>query len=116
MFVFGWAIGLFATAIILRFGTSAQVLAFGLTALIQPFSAVFYPVSAMPEWARGIAYLLPSTHVFEGMRQVIATGVFSWQHLGAALASNGVFIALVLWFFYSMFRNVKEQGRLMKLD
>lgn len=116
LLLFGWAIGLFATAIILRFGSSAQVLAFGLTFLLQPFSAVFYPVSALPEWGRAIAYFIPSTHVFEGMRQVINTGVFPWQHLSLALITNGVFIALILWFFYSMFANVKEQGRLMKLD
>ena len=113
---FGWAIGLFATAIILRFGTSAQVLAFGLTFLIQPFSAVFYPVSALPEWARAVSNIFPSTHVFEGMRQVINTGVFPWQHLTLAVATNGVFIVAILWFFYTMFENVKEQGRLMKLD
>lgn len=74
LYQFGWAIGLFATAIILRFGSAAQVLAFGLTFLLQPFSAVFYPVSALPETARYIAYLIPSTYVFEGMRQVINRG------------------------------------------
>lgn len=113
---FGWAVGLLATAIILRFGTSAQVLAFGLTFLIQPFSAVFYPVSALPGWARAVSNIFPSTHVFEGMRQVINTGVFPLQHLLLALATNGVFILAILWFFYTMFQNVKEQGRLMKLD
>ena len=116
LLLFGWAIGLFATAIILRFGSAAQVLAFGLTFLLQPFSAVFYPVSALPQMAQYIAYLLPSTHVFEGMRQVINTGVFSWQQLGWTIIANVVFISLILWFFYSMFANVKEQGRLMKLD
>mgnify|MGYP001614669767 CR=1 FL=1 len=116
LLLFGWAMGLFSTAIILRLGTNAQVLAFGLTFLLQPFSAVFYPVSALPEWARAVSYLLPSTHVFEGMRQVIATGAFPWQNLGLAFGTNGVVTLLVLWFFYSMFANVKEQGRLMKLD
>ncbi len=116
LLLFGWAIGLFATGIILRFGSSAQVLAFGLTFLLQPFSAVFYPVSALPEWARYIAYFIPSTYVFEGMRGIINTGVFSWQSLGLAVVTNAAFIALVLWFFYKMFANVKEQGRLMKLD
>lgn len=37
LLLFGWAMGLFATGIILRFGSAAQVLAFGLTFLIQPF-------------------------------------------------------------------------------
>lgn len=46
LMMFGFAMGLFNMAIILRFGTSAQILAFGLIFLVQPFSAVFYPVSA----------------------------------------------------------------------
>lgn len=116
LLLFGWAIGLFATAIILRFGTSAQVLAFGFTFLLQPFSAVFYPVSALPQWAKNISYFLPTTHVFEGMRQVINTGTFPWGTLLASFGTNLVFVILILWFFYAMFADVKEKGRLMKLD
>ena len=41
----------------------------------DPNGAVFYPVSVLPAWLQKIAYLLPSTYVFEGMRQVLATGV-----------------------------------------
>lgn len=116
LLLFGWAIGLFATAIILRFGSSAQVLAFGLTFLLQPFSAVFYPVSALPQWGRNIAQFIPSTHVFEGMRQVIDTGIFPWKDLFWSYGTNAVWISLILWFFYAMFADVKKQGRLMKLD
>src|SRR3989344_2207813 len=74
LLIFGWTLGLFTTAIILRYGTSAQVLAFGFILLIQPFSAVFYPVSVLPTALQYLAYLIPSTHVFEGMRAVISTG------------------------------------------
>jgi ABC-2 type transport system permease protein len=41
LLLFGWVMGIFTTAIILRYGTSAQILAWGLIAIIQPFSAVF---------------------------------------------------------------------------
>src|SRR3989338_4079791 len=84
LFLFGWALGLFANAIILRFGTSAQILAWGFLVLIQPFSAVFYPVSALPSFLQGVAYLLPSTYVFEGMRAVIATGTLPLAALVSA--------------------------------
>lgn len=116
LLVFGFSLGLFTTALILRFGTSAQVLAFGFIMLIQPFSAVFYPVSVLPESIQFISYIIPSTYVFEGMRSVIATGVLPWSDLWYALGANAIYLVLILWFFYRMFASVKRQGKLMKLD
>lgn len=116
LFLFGWALGLFANGIILRFGTSAQILAWGFLVLIQPFSAVFYPVSALPTFLQPIAYLLPSTYVFEGMRSVIATGTFSSAHLWGALFANAVYLTVMVWFFFRMFSYVKREGKLLKLE
>ncbi len=116
LLLFGWILGLFITAVILRFGTSAQVLAFGFIFLIQPFSAVFYPVSALPVAVQGIAYLLPSTYVFEGMRAVIATGTLPLNYLAFSFGINAMYLIIVLFFFYAMFRKVKERGLLLKLD
>ena len=116
LFLFGWALGLFANAIILRFGTSAQILAWGFLVLIQPFSAVFYPVSALPSFLQGVAYLLPSTYVFEGMRAVFTTGVLSTAPLWGALAANAAYLAFMLWFFVRMFAYVKREGKLLKLE
>lgn len=116
LLIFGWSLGLFTTGIILRYGTSAQVLAFGFLLLIQPFTAVFYPVSALPVFFQYIAYLLPSTYVFEGMRSVIATGTMPISMLVLALITNIVYLVIVSWFFYRMFAYVKRQGKLMKLN
>lgn len=116
LFLFGWALGLFANAIILRFGTSAQILAWGFLVLIQPFSAVFYPVSALPTFLHPVAYLLPSTYVFEGMRSVFATGSFSAAHLWGAVIANAIYLVCMLWFFFKMFAYVKREGKLLKLE
>ncbi|HCB35686.1 MAG: hypothetical protein A2W52_00875 [Candidatus Taylorbacteria bacterium RIFCSPHIGHO2_02_49_25] len=116
LFLFGWALGLLANAVILRFGTSAQILAWGFIVLIQPFSAVFYPVSALPSFLQPISYLLPSTYVFEGMRSVIATGSVSAAHLWGAVVVNAVYLLFMLWFFFRMFAYVKREGKLLKLE
>jgi ABC-2 type transport system permease protein len=116
LLIFGWILGLFVVAIILRYGTTAQVLAFGIIFLVQPFSAVFYPVSALPQVLQWVAYIIPSTYVFEGMRSVIATGSLPLSTLLISFALNAVYFALVSWFFYWMFRKVKERGLLLKLD
>lgn len=116
LLLFGWILGIFTTAIILRFGSSAQVLAFGFIFLIQPFSAVFYPLSALPEKVRIFSYILPSTYVFEGMRGVLKNGTFSVTDFLLSLGINAVYFVLVIWFFYAMFSRVKKKGMLMKLD
>lgn len=116
LLIFGWIIGLFILGIILRFGTSAQVLAFGLIFLIQPFSAVFYPVSALPAAIQWVTYLFPSTYVFEGMRNVISSGAVSMTALAWSFGLNLVYLVLALAFFYGMFRIVKRKGLLLKLD
>lgn len=113
---FGWTLGIFTTAIILRFGSSAQVLAFGLIFLIQPFSAVFYPVSALPSYLQPLAYIFPSTFVFEGMRTIITTGILPPHELILAFVLNLIYFAIVVALFYRVFAKVKEQGKLLKLD
>ncbi|MBS3089819.1 ABC transporter permease [Candidatus Pacearchaeota archaeon] len=116
LLIFGWTLGLFTTAIILRYGTSAQVLAFGFIVLIQPFTAVFYPVSALPQALQYISYLFPSTYVFEGLREVANAGSFPGMLLLLAFLTNIIYLALVTWFFYGMFAWIKRKGRLMKLN
>jgi len=116
LLLFGWALGLFTIGLILRWGTSAQILAFGITFLIQPFSAVFYPVSALPEVIRWIAYILPPSYIFEGMREVLKNGALPLHLLTVGFIVNIIYILLSLWFFWFMFCKAKQNGKLMKLD
>lgn len=116
LFLFGFSLGIFTTGVILRFGTSAQILAWGFIFLVQPFSAVFYPVSALPEAFHFVAYLIPSTYVFEGMRAVVLSGAVSGHDLLFGFLTNIAYLVLTLWFFYKMFARVKEKGLLLKLD
>lgn len=116
LLLFGWILGLFTTGVILRYGTQAQIMAFGFIFIIQPFSAVFYPVSALPKFLRPVSAILPSAHVFEGMRAVLANGSFPMGELALAFATNLFYLALCLLFFYKMFARAKVRGLLMKLD
>ena len=81
LMIFGVAVGMVVLGIILRFGPGADILAWGLAVLLMPISAVFYPVSALPGWAQVIAQALPTAHVFEAMRTVIAGGSPPWDRL-----------------------------------
>src|ERR1043166_7188885 len=72
LLIFGWALGMISTALITRWGQAAEGLAWAVPFLIQPVSAVFYPVSVLPHWLQPVGLALPCTHVFEGMREVLA--------------------------------------------
>lgn len=114
-FIFGWILGLLATAILLRFGQSAQVIAFAFTTFLQPFLAVFYPVSVLPKFIQPIALAIPATHVFEGMRSVVLTNTFPLYHSIMAIVLNGIWFFVSVLLLYKMFGYVRREGRLLKL-
>jgi ABC-2 type transport system permease protein len=116
LLIFGWAVGLFVTGIIFRYGTEAQVLAFGISFVIQPITAVFYPLEVLPAWIQPIALAMPITHVFEGMREVLATGVIPVDSLVWSLGLNIIFFIFGAWFFGRMFNHIKKAGMLAKLE
>ncbi|MBI3358788.1 MAG: ABC transporter permease [Nitrospirae bacterium] len=113
LLVMGWAIGIISMSAILRYGQEAEVLAWGLGFLIQPFAAVFYPVSILPIFVQPIARMIPASYVFEGMRAVLETGAIPYESLMKAAFLNGIYLALAIRFFYYNLRIVKEKGLLL---
>ena len=111
-----WGMGIITTALILRFGQGAEVLAWAVAFLFQPFSAVFYPVAVLPPPVQRIAWLLPTTHAFEGMRAVLAGRPLPWQHVGWAAAGNVVLFALAAGVFAWVMRIAHEQGLLLRSE
>ena len=115
LLLFGWAVGLFTMALIFRYGRAGEALIWGVPFLIQPVSAVFYPVGVLPLWLQKVAWLLPSTYVFEGMRQVLATGVTDMFKLGVSFGLNLVYLLLGSLYFGWMLRRVREMGYLSRM-
>lgn len=111
----GWAIGIFTTSLILRFGQQTEILAWGIAILFQPVSAVFYPVAVLPPILRVLARYVPSSYVFEGMREVVASGRLPVEKLLWATGLNAVYLILVTVFFYRIFRTVKKKGLLARI-
>lgn len=106
----GWVIGFLSGGIMVYFGQRMQMLAWMAPFLFAPFSAVFYPVSALPPWGQAIAWCLPTTYVFEGMRGVLSNGVFSMHYFMMSFILNIVFLGGVLVFFKRMFEKSRVKG------
>ena len=115
LLLFGWAVGMCTMGVILRYGQASEALIWGVPFLLQPISAVFYPVDVLPRWLQPIAWMLPSTHVFEGMRAVLSTGHIEPRSLAFAFGMNILYLVAGATFFGWMLRQVREKGYLSRL-
>jgi ABC-2 type transport system permease protein len=115
LLVFGWAIGLAVSGLILRAGLGAEELAWAAIFLVAPVSGVYYPIGVLPAALQAVAWSLPSAHVFEGMREVLLTGVFRWDHFWIAVALNLVYLALGALLFALSVRHARDRGALLQM-
>ena len=76
----GWALGLAICGGILRHGMGAESLAWTVIFALAPLSCVYYPVTILPGWLQPVAWALPSTYVFEGMRAVLFEHIFRMDY------------------------------------
>ena len=114
LLVMGWALGIFAVAVILRFGHSAEIVAWALSFAFQPFAAVFYPVAILPGSMQAVAAFIPASHVFEGMRSVIAGRGVDTGALAVAAALDLLYLAAAVWFFSRMLVATRRNGGLTR--
>lgn len=108
--IFGWAIGFLAASAIIYFGHQMEALAWMIAFVFAPFSAVFYPVDVLPAWAQVIAWTIPTTYIFEGMRAILNTGTFSAHFFWISLALDAVYLSLALLLFKTMFEKSRSKG------
>ena len=115
LLLMGWALGVIATAMIVRWGPQAEVLAWAIPFIVQPLCAVFYPVDVLPDWLQPLAWCIPASHVFEGMRAILAGTCDSiWYYIVPAFLLNIVFLAGSGLLFKIMFEQARERGLLAK--
>jgi len=106
----GMAIALFVVGLVLRFGSGAEALAWGILFGIMPISGVFYPVSALPSLIQPIAHALPTTHTFV-VGQTLARGEpMPWNEFGIAVATTAALVVLALLYAGWMLRVFRERG------
>lgn len=113
--LFGWALGLMTSGFLIRFGHSVEALIWGVPFLIQPFSAIYYPLSTLPSWLQPLSLALPSTYVCEGMREVIKTGEFQWDYFYIPLSLNIIYFIVGSLIFNWMYKSARRTGRLGQL-
>ena len=110
LFLTGIALGVAATAAVLRFGPASEWLVWPIPSLISPFAGVFYPVSVLPGWMQVISRALPPSYVFEGMRAVVAGKGVAWDALALGGGLALAYVAVAGWFFVGVYKYAIREG------
>ncbi len=110
LFLFGIALGIFGSAIVLRLGPASEWFVWPIPAIVSPFAGVFYPLSTLPVWMQYFAYLLPPSYVFENMRTIVAGGTPSIAALLWSICLALLYILLACWFFTRIYNHAVRTG------
>lgn len=114
LMIMGWSIGLLVTALVLRQGLGAESIAWVAIFALAPVSGVYYPIAILPGWLQPIAWALPSSYVFEGMRSVLLEHSFRVDLLLFAIALNGIYLGIGSGVFLWTFRIARQRGLLFQ--
>jgi ABC-2 type transport system permease protein len=116
MVIFATAVGLILIGMVFRFGTRIQALTWGTIFVIQPFCAVYFPVSVLPGFLQPIAYLFPVTYFFEWLRALHERVAYSTSHVAAAAVFNIFYLAAACFIFSRQLAAAKRSGQLVRND
>ena len=110
LFLFGIAMGIVGSALVLRLGPAAEWFVWPIPAVVSPFAGVFYPVSTLPLWMQYVSRVLPPAYVFDGLR-AIATGR-PWSALSLLWGGGLAIVDLLLacWVFAAVYRYAVRTG------
>jgi ABC-2 type transport system permease protein len=110
LFLFGIAMGIAATGMVLRLGPASEWFVWPIPVLMAPFAAVYYPLSTLPSWMQLVGRLIPPSYVFQNIRRIVAGGPVSWGELGVGAALAFFYLLLASWFFSRMHHHAVRTG------
>jgi ABC-2 type transport system permease protein len=109
-----WAVGIVVSGLVVRNGMGAESLAWTLIFILLPLACVYYPVSVLPTWLQWVAWLLPPTYVFEGMRALMIDKVFRADLMIEALAINAGLFVVAIVVFVALLNSARSHGKLIQ--
>ena len=111
----GWSIGFMVSGLILRAGLGAESMAWAVIFAIAPICGIYYPIAVLPGWLQSVAFFLPASHVFEGMRAILVDGAFRPDLMFNAVLLNIGYLALGMFVFLTFFRSARVQGVILQV-
>jgi ABC-2 type transport system permease protein len=109
-----WAVGIVVSGVVMRNGMGAESLAWTVMFLLMPLTCVYYPVAVLPDWLQWVAWTLPPTYVFEGMRTLVLEQTFRADLMLAAFVLNAVYFAIAVAVFLGLLNSARRMGSLLQ--
>jgi ABC-2 type transport system permease protein len=109
-----WSLGIFVSGLVIRNGLGAESIVWTLMFGILPLACVYYPVSVLPHWLQYVAWALPPTYVFEGMRALLIDHVFRADLMVDALLINAVLFIVSFAIFLGLLNSARRAGSLLQ--
>lgn len=116
MVIFATAIGLVLIGLVFQFGTKVQALTWGTIFILQPFCAVYFPVSVLPGFLQPVAYVFPVTYFFEWLRALHERISYSTGHIVLASILNVIYLLAACFIFSRQPAAAKRSGQLVRND
>jgi ABC-2 type transport system permease protein len=92
----------------------AESLAWTLMFVLMPLACVYYPVSVLPDWLQVIAWALPPTYVFEGMRALIMEHAVRADLMLEAFVLNALYFSAGVVAFLGLLKSARRVGSLLQ--
>jgi ABC-2 type transport system permease protein len=109
-----WSLGIFVSGLVLRNGLGAESIVWTVMFGILPLACVYYPVAVLPHWLQVVAWALPPTYVFEGMRALLIDHVFRADLMVNALLINAVLLIVSFAIFLGLLNSARRAGSLLQ--
>jgi ABC-2 type transport system permease protein len=109
-----WSVGIFVSGLVLRHGLGAESIVWTLMFGLMPLACVYYPVIVLPQWLQYVAWTLPPTYVFEGMRALLIQHIFRTDLMIDALAINTILLMASFTIFLALLQSARRHGSLLQ--
>jgi len=109
-----WSVGVVVSGVVLRNGMGAESLAWTIMFILMPLTCVYYPVSVLPPWLQTIAWALPPTYVFEGMRALVMQQNIRTDLMLEAFGLNLIYFAIAVFVFLQLLESARRIGSLLQ--
>ncbi len=106
----GWCTAMLVVGLLLRYGQSAEILAWATTFVLLALSGVFNPVDSIPGPIQPFARILPTTYAFGAARDLLDGGGVPWADLGWAALGALVLAVLSMLYVLRMLRTFRARG------
>lgn len=114
LIVFGCILSLFALSFIFLYGERMSFIGWFISTFIEIFSCVMYARDILPAPLKFISFFIPTSYIFESIRQYLSTGIFNPMDIIIPVYITFIFFLISLICLKYSYAYAKKAGILTK--